>query len=346
MSSFNIALIGGGGISRAHIGAAKASEGRIGIAAVVDPAESARKGVADATGAATFASVEELFASDVAKRVNGLVVCTPPSARIPIISAALERGMPVLVEKPIAHRLPDAKRLAELAAKHANIVTAVGYCHRFTPAILEMKRRIDAGAIGSISRFENTFAAPNPKMATHWMSDPAVSGGGSFIDTGCHSLDLFLFLIGTGAVTSAQFFRAWPGRGESSATVLVRSDTEVPSRSAKTNRVAGVIQSGWLEPARFIVTVVGTEGLLHYDYEKPTELLHRPNLGEPRHVAVETHDVRFERQLEAFADAVRSGTNRSMATFEDGLKTAELVDAAQRLTGESAARGFADQGAR
>ena len=51
----------------------------------------------------------------------------------------------------------------------------------------------------------------------------------------------------------------------------------------------------------------------------------------PRHVAVETHDVRFERQLEAFADAVRAGANRLLATFADSLKTAEMVDAAQRL---------------
>jgi predicted dehydrogenase len=324
MGVFNIALIGGGGISRAHIAAAKASDGRIGVAAVVDPSESARKGVADVTGAAAFESVGQLLSSDVAKRLNGLVVCTPPSARIPIVKAALERGVPVLVEKPLAHRLSDAKQLAELAAKHRNVVTAVGYCHRFTPAIVEMKKRIDAGSIGAISRFENTFAAPNPKMAQHWMSDPAISGGGSFIDTGCHSLDLFLFLIGGGTVAAAEFVHAWPGRGESSATVMVRSDAR---------RVAGVIQSGWLEPARFVVTVVGTEGTLQYDYEKPTELLHRPNVGDPRKIAVETHDLRFQRQLEAFADAARAGVNRVLATFQEGVKTAELVEAAQRLAG-------------
>src|SRR5687768_5857516 len=73
MGVFSIALIGGGGISRAHIAAAQASEGRIGVAAVVDPSESARKGVADVTGAAAFAAVEQLLGSDEIGRASGRV---------------------------------------------------------------------------------------------------------------------------------------------------------------------------------------------------------------------------------------------------------------------------------
>ena len=85
MSSLRLALIGGGGIARAHVAAARASGGRVQISAVVDPAEAARKGVADATGAAAFESIERLLDSDAAKSIDGTVVCTPPSARIPIV---------------------------------------------------------------------------------------------------------------------------------------------------------------------------------------------------------------------------------------------------------------------
>src|SRR5207248_10831004 len=119
-------------------------------------------------------------------------------------------------------------------------------------------------------------AAPLPRLIDHWMSDPAVSGGGSFIDTGGHGLDLFLHLIGPGKVLSAVFDYAWPGRGESSATALLRSDSGV----------AGVIQSGWAEPARFTVTVVGTRGLLSYDYDHPTDLRFRSNEGRANTISV------------------------------------------------------------
>ncbi|MGB7161092.1 MAG: Gfo/Idh/MocA family oxidoreductase, partial [Tepidisphaeraceae bacterium] len=226
MSEFAVALIGGGNIARAHVAAAKESGGRIRIAAVVDPSDVARQGIIRATGAAGFASIEQLLASPKVNAVRGAVVCTPPNARLPIVAALLERGIATLVEKPLAHTLADARKLDELAARHAKTVTAVGYCHRFTPAIVEMKRRIEAGEIGEISRFENTFAAPNPAMQSHWMSDRNVSGGGSFIDTGCHSLDLFLHLLGEGEVVGATFHHAWPGRGESSATVLLRQAAE------------------------------------------------------------------------------------------------------------------------
>ena len=322
MAEFRIAIVGGGGISRAHVAAAKATAGRIGVAAVVDPNEQARRATADAAEAKGFAAIEELLAAPESKQLDGVVICTPPSVRIPIVEAALKRGLHVLAEKPLAHTLVDAKRLAEIAAKHPKQVAAVGYCHRFTPAIVEMNKRMSAGAIGEMSRFENTFAAPLPHLREHWMSDPAVSGGGSFIDTGCHSLDLFLYLLGPGKVRSAIFHHAWPGRGESSATALLRSDKGVP----------GVIQSGWTEPARFTVAVVGTLGSLSYDYDVATELRFRPNDGPEEKVPVETHEVRFQRQLEAFADAATGMSPAIMpATFAEGVVTAERVAEAQAL---------------
>ena len=230
------------------------------------------------------------------------------------------------MEKPLAHALSDARKLNDLAERHPQVVTAVGYCHRFTPAIVEMKRRVTAGEIGDVSRFENTFACPLPKMQSHWMSDPAISGGGSFIDTGSHSVDLFRHLFGEGEVSASTFHHAWPGRGESSATVLLRQTT-----GSGPSRAAGVIQSGWLEPARFTVTVVGTNGSLSYDYERPTELLHRFNTGELEKIEVEDHGHRFTSQLQAFADTVVSGASSQLASFRDGLAAAALVDAAQSM---------------
>jgi predicted dehydrogenase len=294
------------------------------VVAVVDPAAEAREAMAREAGISGFESIQKLLDSPLAGAIRGAVVATPPNARIPIASALLERGIAVLLEKPIAHTLADARKLNELAARHPNTVTAVGYCHRFTPAIAEMKRRIDGGDIGTVSRFENTFATYLPKMREHWMSDPAVSGGGSFIDTGCHSLDLFLHLLGEGEIRSATFHHAWPGRGESSATVHL-----CQASAAGSPRAAGVIQSGWLEPGRFTVTVVGTKGSLHYDYERGTQLLHRPNDGAARPIEVNDHGQRFALQLQAFADAVDNGVRSALAGFRDGLIIATLVDAAQ-----------------
>lgn len=332
MTELAVALIGGGNIAKAHVAAAKESGGRVRVTAVVDPSDAARESIIRETGAIEFTSTQSLLASPEASHIRAAIVATPPNARVRIVAALLERNVAVLVEKPLAHTLADARQLNELAHRHATTVTAVGYCHRFTPAIVEMKKRMDAGEIGEVSRFENTFAAPLPKMQSHWMSDPAVSGGGSFIDTGCHSLDLFRYLLGECEICSATFHHAWPCRGESSATVHLRQAPEQAPHStpAGTSRVAGVIQSGWLEPARFMVTVTGTKGSLHYDYDHSAELLHRPNHGEVRKIAVEDHGLRFAIQLQAFVEAVVNGVRSPLATFRDGLMTAALVDAAQK----------------
>lgn len=321
MSQFQLVIVGGGGIARAHVAAARAMGDGVRIAAVVDPSEPARRATADAAGGAeAFADWDAFSASSAAERVRGLILCTPPSVRVPIVEAALQRGIAVLAEKPLAHTVADARTLAALAAQYPNAVTAVGYCHRFTPAIVEMKRRIAAGAIGRISRFENTFAAPLPRMKDHWMSDPAISGGGSFIDTGCHSLDLFLHLVGDGRVRGAVFHHAWPGRGESSATVLLGSR----------DGVAGVIQSGWSEPGRFIVTLVGTHGSISYDYDRATTLHVRASDGPEQAVEVAPHEVRFQRQLEAFLLAATGASPPIRpATFAEGLLAAERVEEAR-----------------
>jgi predicted dehydrogenase len=322
---FRIAIVGAGVISRAHIAAAKATHGAVVVTAVIDPDERARRAAADAANAKPFASFDEFLAAPDSSGADwdlGVIVCTPPSVRIPIIEPALRHGLHVLVEKPLAHTVADAHELNIIAARYNRRSSFVGYCHRFTPAVVEMRRRIRAGEIGTVTRFENTFAGPLPQMRDHWMSDRVVSGGGSFLDTGSHSLDLFNFLAGGGYPEAAVFYYAWPGRGESSATVLLRGE----------EGVAGVIQSSWTEPARFIVTVVGTGGALSYDYDRPTELRLRLNDGRDEVIPVESHEVRFQRQLEAFALAAGGrGSAVQPATFIAGRNVAETAEAVQKL---------------
>lgn len=326
---FKVALIGAGGIANAHAGAAKASNGRVQVVAVVDPVEAARNKMATDLGAKAFASPDELFAAAKGLELNGVVVCTPPSVRVPIITKALEHKLAVLTEKPIAHNVADAKQLVEAARKHPDATTAVAYCHRFAPAILEMKKQVAAGKIGKLVRFENAFACDLSGHETKWFSDLEKSGGGAFIDMGCHSLDLFHFLVGFADVKGAIFEHKWAGRAETAATVLVKSNTDGGANIGV--GVAGVIISGWAETCRFALSLFGTNGSFHYDYEKPLELIYKDLNGKAETHAVEAHDVRFARQLVAFADAAQGAKNLGLATFNDGLQAAVAVEAATKL---------------
>lgn len=331
--TFQIAIIGAGGISGAHSGAAKASNGRVTITAVVDPSEPARTKLAGEHNAQSFATVAELLKAHKAGTVafDGAIVATPPSIRIAIVDALVKAKVPVLMEKPIAHTLKDAKKLASIAAKNKKVPTFVAYCHRFAPAVNAIKAHVAAGKVGRLSRVENAFACDLPGHKDKWFSDPKKAGGGAFLDMGSHSLDLIGYLIGPSKIAGSIFDHKWKGRTETAATVLLKStkkqNVNVPAG------VASLILSGWAETSRFTLTVEGDAGTLFYDYEKPEEIVFKDLVGKAETSAIESHGVRFTGQLLAFADAVQSKgkIKTALATFADGLAAAELGDKAAKL---------------
>lgn len=327
---FHLAIIGAGGIAHAHAAAARASEGRVKIVAAVDPVEASRKKFAEALGyAVTFADVDALLAQAKSLELHGVVVCTPPGIRSEIVRKCLAAGVAVLSEKPLASSALEAQAILDMSLGHPSVVCATGFCHRFAPAVLEMKKQVEAGRIGRLVRFENTFACDLPGHETRWISDKRFAGGGAFIDMGTHGVDLFHFLVGESSVKGALYDYKWAGRGESAATVMLKHVG--PAKKNIEPGVAGVIVNGWAEPSRFTLALHGTGGMLFYDYEKPTELVYKDLGGKALVSSVETHEVRFARQLEAFATAVREGKKAAevgLATFGDGLLVARAVEVA------------------
>jgi len=331
ISTFNIAIIGAGGISGAHSSAAKASNGRVTVVAVVDPSAESRAKLADQHGAQQFDTVDQLLAAVKARTlsINGAVVATPPSIRIDIVSKLLKAKVAVLMEKPMAHTVKDAKKLAALSKKNARVPAFVAYCHRFAPAVNAMKQHIADGTIGNLVRIENFFACDLPAHAGKWFSDPKKAGGGAYLDMGSHSLDLVTYILGPAKTVGAVFNHKWKGRAETAATVLVKGTKKMGKNIDK--GVAGVIISGWAETCRFTLALGGDNGMLSYDYEKPTEIIYKDLSGKPTTHAIESHDVRFTRQLVAFADAVQKKTKTQLASFTDGLADSELNDKAAKM---------------
>lgn len=330
-SVFNIGIVGTGGISNAHIGAAKASGGRVAVVAVADPVKENREKAAESTGAKPFESLDAMLkaAKQGEIALDGVVICTPPSIRLKLVDAALKAKVPVLMEKPIAHTLADAKKLASLAVKHKKVPSFVAYCHRFAEPVNVMKDLVAKGKIGSLIRVENAFACDLPGHESKWFSDPKKAGGGAALDMGSHSLDLLRYLVGDSKVLGSLFTFKWKKRTETAGTMLLRSlkkqNTNVPAG------VAGVILSGWAESSRFTLALVGDQGTLFYDYEKPNELLFKDLVGKTETHQVASHDSRFQHQLVAFADAVQKKGKSQLATFADGLAAEVLNDKAAKM---------------
>ncbi|MDB5297752.1 MAG: oxidoreductase domain protein [Phycisphaerales bacterium] len=136
--------------------------------------------------------------------VDAVYVATPPGSHLEHALRAANAGKPVYVEKPMALDRDECREMYEgcLAARGGRGVPLyVAYYRRALPRFLRVKRLIEDGAIGTVRTVQHTLTQP-PTPAElaggplPWRVDPAVAGGGKFVDLASHALDLFDFLFG------------------------------------------------------------------------------------------------------------------------------------------------------
>ena len=98
----------------------------------------------------------------------------------------------MLVEKPLGMSGAEARALADAARGTASFV---GYNYRFLPTFLEAAARIQRGELGALRSIDMMLGhGGNPRSAEGWKLDPALAGGGVILDPGVHLFDLLLCL--------------------------------------------------------------------------------------------------------------------------------------------------------
>ena len=126
-----------------------------------------------------------------------VVVASPNRTHVPLAAAALGAGLHVVVDKPLAPRAADGRRLLELAEQGGLLLT-VFHNRRWDGDFLTLRRLIAEGALGEVWRFESRFERWRPEVsAAAWRErgDPEEAGGVLF-DLGSHLVDQALALFG------------------------------------------------------------------------------------------------------------------------------------------------------
>ncbi len=185
-----LGIIGAGAIAGAYAQALRSSE-RAELVAVCDIDASVAQTFAATHGGAVFTDYRAMCD---AAALDGVIVCTPPVAHAPIAVDLLERGVPVLCEKPLSIDRPSALRIIE-AANETGTLLSMGSKFRYAGDVVEAKRMVDAGAIGEVVLFENVFTS-FVDMRSRWNSKRETSGGGVVIDNGTHSVDIMRYFLG------------------------------------------------------------------------------------------------------------------------------------------------------
>jgi len=191
-----IGLIGyglGGGVFHAPL--IEATEGMT-LASIVtsDPERQAR--ARDRyPRARIFDRSEQLW--DAADSHSLAVVCTPNRSHVPLGLAALDAGLPIVVDKPLAPNSTEAEKLVATAVDKG-LLFSVFQNRRWDGDFLTVKRLIAEGAMGRITRFESRYERwrPEPDLNAWRERSAPEEAGGLLFDLGSHLVDQALVLFG------------------------------------------------------------------------------------------------------------------------------------------------------
>ncbi len=304
------------------------------LAAVVT-ADPARAELARAEhGVRTVAALEELPALGV----EAVAVSTPAATHTDLTERALRLGLAVVCDKPFALDAAAARSTVELAAE-LGVPLSVYQNRRWDSDLLTVRRVLDEGALGEVTRLESSFE--------RWAAgDPPAAGAGLLRDFGAHLVDQALHLLGPVEAVAAQA-RSLPGGGEDDWRVQLRHTSGVTSE----------LSGSWKQAApgpRFRVT--GSRGTFvleaPVDGQEAALLAGRTPRGEGRAWGVEpphrwgwlrlgdgpvsrvpSEPGRWPELYRLFALAVR-GRGPVPVDPWDAVATTAVVDAARRAAAE------------
>jgi len=249
-------------------------------------------------GTEAYTDYKKLLSCDI----DAVSIAVPTTLHKTVAMDAINAGVHLLVEKPIASTIEDADEMIS-AADDAGVKLMVGHIERFNPAVIKLKGIIDSGMLGDIVSVSARRVGPHT---------PRIRDVGIIMDLGVHDIDTISYLYNE----KAESVYAIAGNGspdshENHANILMRFS----------NNRAGMIDVNWLTPHKVRqLTAVGTKGVAYLDYIAQTVELHDSEWV--RSAKIEEKEP-LVNELEYFIGTV--GNQRSRIFEEDGryvLKTA------------------------
>ena len=288
------------------------------LVAVADP---------DPTRPAAAARYDDYLAMLDAAPPEAVSVCVPTRKHFEVASASIGRGIATLVEKPLAATIDEGERLRDIAADRG-VPLAVGHIERFNPAVIELKRRLEAGELGRVYQVHARRVGPFPQR---------VRDVGVVLDLAPHDIDVMRFLLGSEVIrVQAETERRLATEHEDMLSGVLRFS----------NGVVGVLDVNWLTPTKIReLSVLGERGMFVVDYlARELTFFENPSApetaGDPawaaHHAKGVTEGQRVQipiekreplrSELEAFVGAAR-GEAPVAVTADDGLAAMRAAEA-------------------
>jgi myo-inositol 2-dehydrogenase/D-chiro-inositol 1-dehydrogenase len=320
--TLRIGLLGAGRIGKVHAGAVAATAGAR-LVAVADALPAAANAVAVPSGA-RVSTIDEIIAAD---DIDAVLITTPTDMHADLIERAAKAGKKIFCEKPIDLDVARVRKCLKVVERTGALLM-VGFNRRFDPHFSELKRRIAAGAVGTVEMVQIVSRDPGPPPA-----DYIKRSGGLFRDMTIHDFDMARFLLGEEPVTV-------------SATAAVLVDPKI-GKLGDIDSAAVVLQT-----ASGRMAMISNSRRATYGYDQRVEVHGSKGMvraDNPVHSAVETanasgymtdplHTFFMTRYTEAYAAEIAAfvkaatgkGKGKVSPDGNDGLRALLLADAAAR----------------
>ncbi|RNL71268.1 Gfo/Idh/MocA family oxidoreductase [Streptomyces sp. I6] len=279
-----------------------------------------------------------------------VVIASPNRTHVPVATAALEAGLPVVVDKPIAGTAAEARALAGLAEKRG-LLLSVFQNRRWDNDFLTLRRLLEDGELGEVQRFESRFERWRPQLKGGWRESGAPEEiGGLLYDLGSHVVDQALALFGPAVRVYAESDVRRPGAEADDDTFIavthaggVRSHLYMSATAAQLGprfrvlgSAAGYVKYG-LDPQEAALREGKRPEPGRPWGEEPQELWGRLGSGESPLTGgghpVETRPGDYPAYYAQVAAALRDGTAPPVSAYE-AADALDVLEAARRSARE------------
>ncbi|MFC0334376.1 Gfo/Idh/MocA family protein [Paenibacillus sepulcri] len=195
MSKVRVGIIGTGGIAGWHARQLLQLP-EVQITALADTSEVNRNAFVEKYGlqdAGLFSDYEEMLEQ---AELDAVVICSPHTLHFQQANDVLNKGLHVLIEKPMTCSSAEAELLIR-TAEQAGKIMQVSYQRHFQPEFLYIRDAIASGEIGKLTSVTaSLYQEWRQGTPGSWRQDPALSGGGFLMDSGSHIIDVLLWTTG------------------------------------------------------------------------------------------------------------------------------------------------------
>ncbi|AWX33187.1 MAG: Gfo/Idh/MocA family oxidoreductase [Methanosphaera sp.] len=310
MKQTNVGVIGVGAMGYNHVRIYSELE-NANLLAISDMVRGTLDNVSKEFNTVGYVDYDNILQLDDLEAVN---ICVPTVFHHDVVMSAIEAGKNVLVEKPVASHITEAKEMID-AAKDAGVILATGHVERFNPAVRVAKRLLQEGEIGEVVTANAKRLGPYP---------PRIRDVGVATDLAIHDIDIFNYLFESKAemVFANMSSNLKNCEFEDHAEIMTKYE----------NGALSILETNWLTPyKKRQLNITGVDGIISVDYGSQTVTLYKEN-NHVEEVKVENKEP-LKEELRSFVNAVQSNKEAEV-TGQDGYEALRIVEAAMKSSKE------------